>query len=140
MNVGDFLRYTILALIASILITLMLYIGLDSLKMGDLIYISAFCGMYVFAAYGINLLVDAEVISNNYSRFVLAIVYIAVYSVIFVWMMPHCFGPNVISGSHTLATLGYNGAGSDIVLNKEFYLTLFGVIILIVNYLDYRKG
>ena len=140
MNIGDFLRYTILAFIASILITLMLYIGLDSLKMGDLIYLAGFCGMYVFAAYGINLLVDAEVIPNNYSRVVLAIIYIAVYSVVFVWLIPQCFGPEVISGSHTLASWGYNGAGSDIVLNKEFYLTLFGVIVLMVNYLDYRKG
>lgn len=140
MRIGDFLRYTILAFIASILITLLLYIGLDSLKIQDLIYLSALFGMYVFAAYGINLLVDAEVIPNNGSRFVLAIIFIVIYCLVFVWLIPFCFGPNVISSSHTLASWGYNGVGSGIVLNKEFYLTVFGVIILIVNYLDYRKG
>lgn len=140
MRIGDFLRYTILAFIASILITLLLYVGLDSLKIKDIIYLSALFGMYVFAAYGINLLVDAEVISNDYSRFILAIIFIVIYGVAFVWLIPQCFGPDAISGSHTLASWGYNGVGSGIVLNKEFYLTLFGVIILIVNYLDYRKG
>lgn len=140
MRIGDFLRYTVSAFIASILITLLAYVGLDSLKIADLIYLSALCGMYVFAVYGINLLVDAEVISNGYSRFVLAAVFIVIYAVVFVWLIPQCFGPNVLSGSHTLASWGYNGVGSDIVLNKEFYLTVFGVIVLIVNYLDYRNG
>ena len=140
MRIGDFLRYAVLAFIASVLITLLAYIGLDSLKMGDLIYLSALCGMYVFAAYGINLLVDAEIISNGYSRFVLAAVFIVIYSCVFVWLIPYCFGPDVLSGSHTLASLGYNGVGYDIVLNKEFYLAVFGVIVMAVNYLDYRKG
>ena len=140
MRIADFLRYTVLAFIAAVLITLMLYIGLDSLKIQDLIYLSALCGMYVFAVWGINTLVDAEVIANDYSRFVLAIVFILVYSAVFVWLIPYCFGPDVISGSHTLASWGYSGAGSDIILNKEFYLTVFGVIMLIVNYMDYRKG
>ena len=140
MRIGDFLRYAVLAFIASILITLLAYIVLDSLKVEDLIYLSALCGMYVFAAYGINLLVDDGVISNGYPRFVLAIAFIVIYSCVFVWLIPYCFGPDVLSGCHTLASWGYDGVGSDIVLNKEFYLTLFGVIVLLVNYLDYRKG
>lgn len=140
MNIGDFFRYTILAFIASILITLLLYVGLDSLKIEDLVYISAFFGMYAFAAFGINLLVDNEVIPNNYVRFVLAIIYIIVYAVVFVCLIPYCFGPDALANSHTLASWGYSGVGSDIVLNKEFYLELFGVIILLVNYLDYRKA
>ena len=140
MRIGDFLRYTILAFIASVLITLLLYIGLNSLKVEGLIYLSALCGMYVFAAYGVNLLVDNGVIADGYSRFVLAAVFIVVYCVVFVWLIPLCFGPDVISASHTLADWGYNGAGSQIVLNKEFFLTIFAVIVLLVNYLDYRKS
>ncbi|WP_407422913.1 hypothetical protein [Methanobrevibacter sp.] len=140
MGIADFLRYTILAFIASILITLLLYIGLDSLKIKDLIYLSALFGMYVFAAYGVNLLIDNEIVPNNYSRFVLAIIFIAIYSVVFIYLIPQCFGPDSISHSHALASWGYFGIGSEIVLNKEFYLTIFGVFVLIVNYLDYRKG
>ena len=91
MRIGDFLRYTVSAFIASILITLLAYVGLDSLKIADLIYLSALCGMYVFAVYGINLLVDAEVISNGYSRFVLAAVFIVIYAVVFVWLIQSLF-------------------------------------------------
>ena len=140
MRIGDFFRYTILAFIGSVFITYILYCGLSSLKIEDLIYISAFCGMYVFAAFGVNLLVDNGVIPNNYLRFVLAIAYIVIYSVVFVCFIPYCFGPDALAGSHTLASWGYTGVGSDIVLNKEFYLGLFGAIVLIVNYLDYRKA
>ena len=140
MEIGNFFRYTVLAFIASIFITLLLYVGLDSLKIEDVIYISAFCGMYVFAAFGINLLVDNGVIENNYGRFVLAIVFIIIYCLVFVYLIPYCFGPDALSNSHTLASWGYVGVGSDIVLNKEFYLMLFAVIVLIVNYLDYRKA
>lgn len=140
MKIGDFLRYTVLAFAASIFITLLLYIGLDSLKIEDIIYISALCGMYVFAAYGINLLVDNEVIPNNYVRFVMAIIFINIYGIVFRHLIPYCFGPDVLSNVHTLASWGYNGIGSDIVLDKNFYLKLFGVIVLIVNYLDYKKS
>lgn len=140
MKIGDFLRYTILAFISSIFITLLLYIGLDSLKIADIIYLSALAGMYVFAAYGINLLVDNEIIPNNYVRFVLAIIFINVYGMVFRFMIPYCFGPDALSNAHALASWGYNGMGSDIILNKDFYLKLSGVIVLIVNYLDYRKA
>lgn len=140
MDIGDFFRYTILAFIASVLITLLLYVGLDSLKIEDVIYVSALCGMYVFAAWGINLLVDNDVIPNNYVRFVLAIIYIGVYAVVFVYLIQYCFGPDALANSHTLARWGYDGIGSDVVLNKEFYLMLFAVIVLMVNYLDYRKA
>lgn len=139
MRIADFFRYTVLAFIASIFTTLLLYYGLNTLKIGDAIYVSAFCGMYVFAAFGINLLVDNDVIPNSYVRFILAIVYIVIYAVVFIHLIPYCFGPDALSNSYTLASLGYGGVGSDIVLNKEFYLELFGVIVLIVNYLDYRK-
>ena len=139
MKYADFFRFTIIAFISSILITLMLYIVLSSFKIGELIFVAAFFGMYVFAGYGINLLVDNEVIPNNYSRFLLAIIFIIIYSIVFVYMMPMLYGPEVISTSNTLASWGYSGAGSDIVLNKEFFLTLFAIIVLIVNYLDYRK-
>lgn len=139
MRIADFFRYTVLAFIASIFTTLLLYYGLNTLKIGDAIYVSAFCGMYVFAAFGINLLVDNDVIPNSYVRFILAIVYIVIYAVVFIHLIPYCFGPDALANSYTLASLGYSGVGSDIVLNKEFYLELFGVIVLIVNYLDYRK-
>ena len=140
MKIGDFLRYTVLAFVASIFITLLLYIGLDSLKIVEIIYLSALCGMYVFAAYGVNLLVDNDVIPNNYVRFVLAIIFINIYGIVFRYLIPYCFGPDVLSNVHTLASWGYNGIGSDIVLNTDVYMKIFAVIVLIANYLDYRKA
>ena len=89
--------------------------------------------MYVFAAFGVNRVVDDNLFPNNYLRFILAIICIVIFSVAFLYLMPIIFGPNVFP-----EPLNLNYGGFNLVLDNYMILTIFGLIMLVANYFDYK--
>ena len=136
MNFGEFSRSMAMSFLASIVVTIILWFFLYTLHIDYVVYLAALVGMYVFAGFGMNRLVDENVIENNYSRFILAIVCILIYSVVFIYIMPMVFGPNVFPQPINLVNYGI---GFDFAFSNEIILAIFGLIVLAVNYLDYKN-
>lgn len=136
MNVSELLRLLLMSFLASIAVTIILWFFLYTLHIDYIMYLAALLGMYVFAGFGINRLVEDNVIENNSSRFILAIVCIAIYSVVFMYVMPMAFGPNVFPAPLNPADYGI---GFDMIFTTEIILAISGVIVLLVNFMDYRS-
>lgn len=134
MEIAKFSKSLLMSFLASLVITIILWFGLYTLHIDYVMYLAALVGMYVFAGFGINQMVDDNIIENNASRFILAIVCILIYSVVFIYMMPLVFGPNVFPQPLDLA-----GYGVNLVLTNEIILAIFGLIVLVLNCLDYRS-
>ena len=140
MDYGDFSRFIIINFIAAFIISVLVCFLISTLKINDGIYLGAFVGLYVFSVFGIDSMVAKDVIANDNSRLVLAIVCIIIYCLAFSYIIPIIFGPDVLSTSRTIASMGYDGIGSGITLNREFYLTVFSLIMLAVNYFHSKEG
>ena len=133
MNYSEMSRAMLMNFIGAFIITVMVWFFLATLQNEYLPYVAAFLGMYVFAAFGVNRIVDEKTVPNNYWRFILAIFCIVIFAVAFLFIMPMIFGANVFPDPFVL---NYNG--SDIIFNNEMILAICGLIILVVNFLDYR--
>ena len=139
MDFNGLLRIMIINFIAAVLITVIVWFCLYTTQLPDIMYLGAFFGLYVFAYFGINTIVDDEIIPNNYYRVILAIICIIIYLIVFMFMMPMIFGSNVFPADHTLASIiPYDGVGSDLVLSTNLYLAIFSIIVLALNvyYMD----
>lgn len=101
-------------------------------------YLGNLFGLYFLVVYGVNNIIEAEKIPNNYLRFVLVIIYIILFDIAFLLIIPLIFGPNAFPATEFLS-INYNGAPFEILLSKEFYLVLFAMIMLIFNFLIYRR-
>ena len=137
MSFGDFTKLMVINFISAIIITVIVCWGLLSVSIDNLFYLGALLGMFVFAGYNVNQLIYQKVIPNKPNRFVIAFVCIVIYSQVFMYIMPIIFGPNVFDVNNSLFGLGQI---AGVELNKEFFLSVFAVIVLLVNFLDYRKG
>ncbi|MBQ6629377.1 MAG: hypothetical protein IJH65_11270 [Methanobrevibacter sp.] len=137
MNVSEVLKSFFMCLVASIAVTVMFWFFLYTLHIDYVMYLAALIGMYVLAGYGINSLINDNVIEDNASRFVLAIVYILIYSVAFMYIMPLVFGAGVFP-EPPFNLVNY-GIGLDMNFTTEIILAIFGIIILFVNFLDSRN-
>ena len=134
MDYNGLSRLMIINFISAILITIIVWFALYTTQIPDLMYLGAFFGLYVFAYFGINLIVDDEIIQNNYKRGILAIICIIIYLIVFWFMMPMVFGPNVFPAEHTISSIiPYDGPGSDFVLNTNVYLVIFSIIVMVLN-------
>lgn len=131
-----FSKSVVMSFLASIVVTVILWFFLYTLHIDYIMYLAPLVGMYVFAGFGINRLVEEGVIENNYSRFILAIVCIVIYSVAFIYLMPLVFGPDVFPQPLNLADFGI---AFDMIFTNEIILAIFGLIVLCINYLDYRN-
>ena len=136
MNVSEFSKSLLMSFLASIAVTIILWFFLYTLHIDYIMYLAALAGMYVFAGFGVNRLVDDKIIENNSSRFIIAIVCILIYSLAFIYLMPMVFGANVFPEPLDLANFGI---GFEMILTTEMILAIFALIVLIVNYLDYRS-
>lgn len=137
MDALEFSRSMFMSLLASIVVTIIIWFFLYTLHIEYITYLAALIGMYVFAGFGINRLVEDKVIENNSSRFVLAILCILIYSVVFIYLMPLVFGPGVFPDPFNPAKLGIN---FDVDFTTEMILAIFGLIVLVANYFDYRNS
>ena len=102
-------------------------------------YLGNLFGLYFLVVYGVNNLVEARGIPNNFYRFLIVIAYIIIFDLVFVLIIPFLFGPNAFPAAEQMA-MNYNGTMFNIVLSKEFYLTLFAVVMLIFNFVIYRRS
>ena len=134
MNISGLLKSLVMSFLASIIVTIILWFFLFTLHIDYVMWLAALIGMYVFAGFGINRLVEDGIIENNASRFILAIVCILIYSLAFIYLMPMVFGPNVFPQPLDLANFGI-----DFILTNEIVLAICGVIVLAANCLDYGK-
>ncbi|MBQ6098559.1 MAG: hypothetical protein IJL02_01690 [Methanobrevibacter sp.] len=130
MNVGGLIKSMILNLVGAFIVTVMLWFFIGTMGNEYLPYLAALVGMYIFACFGVDRIIDDEIIPNDYSRFILAIFCIIIYAVAFLYVMPVIFGAGVFPAGLELS--------SSIVLDTKLILAICGVIVLVLNYFDYK--
>lgn len=131
-------RVVILNLITSLIIAIVTVNILDAFDANAGVYLGNLFGIYFLAVYGVNNLVEAREIKNNHQRFILALFYIAVFDVAFSLLMPYFFGSEVFPPAETLL-INLGGANFSPVLSMEFYFVLFALVVLIFNFIIYRR-
>lgn len=140
---GDFMennelyRVIIVNFITSAIVSYVTCYFLTTYNIFDGIYLGNLLGVYLFSVFGINILVEARKIPNNYKRFIYAIIFITVFDFVFVNATPILFGANIFTSLDSVLYLNFP-IKLSIPLTKEFYLALFGIVMLIFNYVEYR--
>ena len=81
MNYSVFSKLMITHFVVAVVITLMVSFALSTVKIDNLAYFGVLFGLYVFAGYGINRLIEDNVVEENYQRYVSAI--ISIFSICF---------------------------------------------------------
>ncbi|MBQ7928028.1 MAG: hypothetical protein IJ287_04720 [Methanobrevibacter sp.] len=132
-------RVLILNFISSMIIAIVTCDILYAFGLKGGMYLGNLFGLYFLVVYGVNNLVEARGIPNNFYRFLIVIAYIIIFDLVFVLIIPFLFGPNAFPAAEQMA-MNYNGTMFNIVLSKEFYLTLFAVVMLIFNFVIYRRS
>lgn len=135
----NLVRVLVMNFITSLIIALVTSDILYSFHLYGGMYLGNLFGLYFLVVYGVNNLVEAREIPNNYLRFITVLIYIIIFDVVFILLVPLLFGPAAFPATEYLS-IDYNGALFKLVLSKEFYLALFAVVMLILNYLNYRRG
>lgn len=137
MNDNVFYRVVIINFITALIITLVGCYFLKTLHLMDVMYIANIFGLYFIVVYCIDILVQAGNIQNNYQRFIYAAAFIIIFDLLFMFIVPLLFG-NVFASSDYLI-LVFDGARLDLTLNTPVYLAIFGILMLIFNFLLYLK-
>ena len=81
MNYSVFSKLMITHFVIAVVITLMVSFALSTVKIDNLAYFGVLFGLYVFAGYGINRLIEDNVVEENYQIYVSAI--ISIFSICF---------------------------------------------------------
>lgn len=129
-------RVLILNFISALIIAIVVCDIIYSFGLKGGMYFGSLFGLLFLVLYGINNLVDAGEIPNNYYQFILAIVFMILFDVAFLIVIPLIFGPNAFPATENIA-LNINGTLFNLALSKEFYLVLFGLVVLIVDFVIY---
>lgn len=103
----------------------------------DGIYLGNLLGVYLFSVFGVNILIEAGQLPNNYLRFIFVIICIIIFDFVFVNITPLLFGPDIFTSLDSILHLTYP-IKLDVPLYKEFYLAMFGIVMLIFNFVEYR--
>lgn len=138
MEHGNLIRVLVLNFISSLIIAIITSDILYSFHLMGGMYLGNLFGLYFLVVYGVNNIVEAEKIPNNYLRFVLVVAYIILFDIAFLIIIPMIFGPNAFPATEYLS-INYNGVLFDVFLSKEFYLALFAIVMLLFNFLIYRR-
>lgn len=136
---GNLYRVLILNFISSLIIAIVTCDILYAFGLKGGIYLGNLFGLYFLVVYGVNNLVDARQIPNNIHRFLIVIAYIIIFDIAFLIIIPLIFGPNIFPATEYIA-INYNGALFNFAFSKEFYLILFAVVMLIFNFLIFRRN
>lgn len=102
-------------------------------------YLGNLFGLYFLVVYGVNNLADAREIPNNIFKFILIIAFILLFDVVYLLVIPMIFGPTAFPATEFI-NINYSGVPINLELSKEFYLALFAVVMLIFNFLIYRRN
>ncbi len=126
----DFLTALILSAVACYILNL--------LNLKEVLVIGNIFGLYFLDVIAIEILVQSGNLSNNYKRFILAIILTIVFDIVFVLVMKLLFKFDILVSSNIL-NLNLHGLSVGLPLNSIIYLIIFALIMLIFNYLLYRK-
>ena len=131
-------RYLVITFISSLIITYVICYFLQIHGLKEIIYVSCLFGLYFSVIYGVNVLVEEKVVENNYKRFLLVATYILIFDIVFIALVPFIFKYDLFS-SNDVISLTFNGVKYNLMLNGIFYIILFSILILILNYILYRS-
>lgn len=137
MNIRS-LRFLLIILITSLIIS---YVGcfvLIKLGLNDLLYIANLFGIYFLIIYGLNILVEERYIENNYRRFLFAGIYIIIFDIIFIITTIFLFNFNPLLPPDYINFV-LNGFEFNLMLNSLFYIVIFAIVIFIFNYFLYKS-
>lgn len=130
-------RVVIINFISAFIITLVACLFLDSFDLIDIMYVANIFGIYFLVVYGIDMLVQSGQIPNDYRRFIIAIIFIIIFDIIFLYLIPFIFGNHAFSSVDYFA-MNLNGAEMNFIFNSKFYLTVFAILMLYFNFRLYR--
>lgn len=136
---GNLYRVLILNFISSLIIAIVTCDILYSFGLTGGMYLGNLFGLYFLVVYGVNNLVDARQIPENILKFIVIIAYIVVFDIVFLLVIPLIFGPNAFPATEIIP-INLNGVLFNLTLSKEFYLILFAVVMLILNFIIYRRN
>lgn len=131
-------RYLVITFISALIITYVICYFLQIHGLKEIIYVSCLFGLYFSVIYGVNVLVEEKVVENNYKRFLLVATYILIFDIVFIALVPFIFKYDLFS-SNDVISLTFNGVKYNLMLNGIFYIILFSILILILNYILYRS-
>ena len=138
MEHGNLVRVLIMNFISSLIIAVITSDILYTFGLIGGMYLGNLFGLYFLVVYGVNNIIEARKVPNNYLRFVLVIAYILLFDIAFLIIIPLLFGPNAFPPTEFLS-MNYSGAQFELLLSKEFYLVIFAVLMLLFNFLIYRR-
>lgn len=132
-------RYLIITFISALIITYVICYFLQMHGLKEVLYIACLFGLYFSVIYAVNVLVEEKVVPNNYKRFLLVAAFILLFDVVFIVLVPIIFKYDLFT-SNDVINLTFNGATYNLMLNGIFFIALFSVLILILNYILYRSN
>lgn len=141
---GDFMakknmyRALIINFVSSLIIAIVTCDILHSFGLKGGMYLGNLFGLYFLVVYGVNNLADAREIPSNVYKFILIMAFILIFDAVYVFLIPLLFGPNAFPATEFMA-INYNGVPFNFALSKEFYLAVFAIVMLIFNFLIYRR-
>lgn len=131
-------RYLIITFISALIITYVICYFLQMHGLKEVLYIACLFGLYFSVIYAVNVLVEEKVVPNNYKRFLLVAAFILLFDVVFIVLVPFIFKYDLFT-SNDVINLTFNGATYNLMLNGIFFIALFSLLILILNYILYRS-
>lgn len=131
-------RYLIITFISALIITYVICYFLQMHGLKEVLYIACLFGLYFSVIYAVNVLVEEKVVPNNYKRFLLVVALILLFDVVFIVLVPFIFKFDLFS-TNDVISLTFNGATYNLMLNGIFFIALFSVLMLILNYILYRS-
>ena len=138
MNKYKIARVITINFATSLIISYVACFLLAKMGLNDVLFIGNLFGLYFLTVYGIDMLVQSGEIPNNKYRFILAIIFIIVFDIVFLYVMPLLFGADAFSTVDYLI-LVFDGVKFDLIFDVKFYMAIFGLIMLYFNYYIYKK-
>ncbi len=134
---NNYIRFLVINFISSLIISYVVCAMLDTYGLHDVLYIGNLFGAYFLVIFGVNILVEENVVSNDYHRFLLVFIYLILFDLSFIFIIPHFFKYNMFLTTDIIY-LTLKGFKINIVFNPVVYILIFSLIILIFNYILYR--
>lgn len=134
----NFARFLTINFITSLIIAYVACFILETIGLKDVLFIGNLFGIYYLIIYGLNIAVENGYIKNDYKRSIFALVYVILFDIIFIALMPLLFGYNLFLPADYIAFI-LNGFEFNLLLNSFFYMIIFTIIILIFNYILSRS-
>lgn len=134
---NNYIRFLVINFISSLIIAYTVCYMLNTYGLHDVLYIGNLFGIYFLVIFGVNILVEENVVSNNYRRFFLALLYILVFDIVFIYLIPILFKYNMFSTTDVIY-LTLNGVKINLIFNPIVYIVIFALIVLLFNHILYR--